>query len=50
MEWYVDTEQWRKQAWAVSSGLSMEELRAMLAQPGGFQTLIEQTLSQPHAV
>lgn len=49
MEWFVDTEQWRQRVWSKSSGLSMEELRTMLAEHGGFQKLIEHTLSRPHA-
>jgi hypothetical protein len=47
MEWFVDTEQWRQRVWAKSSGLSLEELRAMLSQKGGFQKLIEHTLGEP---
>jgi hypothetical protein len=49
MEWFVDTEQWRQRVWSKSSGLSMDELRALLAQPGGFQKLIDHTLSLPNA-
>ena len=49
MEWFVDTEQWRQRVWLKASGLTLEELRAMLAQQGGFQKLIEHTLALPHS-
>lgn len=49
MEWFVDTNQWQQRVWSKASGLSMEELRVVLAQKGGFQKLIDHTLSLPHA-
>lgn len=49
VEWFVDTNQWQQRVWSKASGLSMEELREMLSQKGGFQKLIEHTLSLPHS-
>lgn len=49
VEWFVDTNQWQQRVWSKASGLSMDELREMLAQKGGFQKLIDYTLSLPQA-
>ena len=46
IEWFCDTNQWTQQVWSRASGKSVEELREMLSKPGGFQALIEYTLSQ----
>jgi hypothetical protein len=45
VEWFVDTNQWQQQVWSKASGKSVDELREMLSKPGGFQKLIEYTLS-----
>lgn len=49
VEWFVDLDQWRTQVWSKASGKSVEELRTFLAQPNGFEKLIEYTLSRNNA-
>jgi hypothetical protein len=46
IEWFIDTPQWH-QIWSQASGLSLEDVQAMLAKPAGLKQIIDYTLSRP---